>query len=278
MSKTKDINEDYLQITLSNNDTLRDKIHDIHNFLRNSGIGYGLSSLKIFNLFYALKKLELNNHFEKTGLSECCRFSNMLKGFQSKDLENILNEIKKNKRLSYILYYSISKSINLVILNQLINLIEELCEIENKLNVQLSGKIYEYFIGRDQTAISELGAYFTDRHITRYIYETLLKPKLDTENNVYSMVDMFGGSGGFTVGYIDYLMKNYNEIEWDTQIKKINHFDMNEDVIKSAMLEFYCLTGEFSDKDSMKCVNSFQYDFNNKKYHYIILGILFLDL
>ena len=42
MSKTKDINEDYLQITLSNNDTLRDKIHDIHNFLRNSGIGYGL--------------------------------------------------------------------------------------------------------------------------------------------------------------------------------------------------------------------------------------------
>ena len=267
MSKTKDINEDYLQITLSNNDTLRDKIHDIHNFLRNSGIGYGLSSLKIFNLFYALKKLELNNHFEKTGLSECCRFSNMLKGLQSKGLENVLNEIKKNDRLSYILSYSISKSINSVILNQLINLIEELCEIENKLNVQLSGKIYEYFIGRDQTAISELGAYFTDRHIINYIYEELLP---NEDENIYDMIDMFGGSGGFTVGYINYLYKNFKNINWKEELKKISHYDMNEDIIKTAMLEVYCLTGDFPPIDNIKCINSFNYDFSKKKYHYIL--------
>ena len=49
------------------------------------------------------------------------------------------------------------------------------------------------------------------------------------------------------------------------QIKKVNHFDMNEDVIKYAMLEFYCLTGEFSHKTNMKCINSFQYDFGDKK-------------
>ena len=84
------------------------------------------------------------------------------------------------------------------------------------------------------------------------------------------MVDMFGGSGGFTVGYIDFLKNKYHDIEWKTQIKKVNHFDMNEDVIKSAMLEFYCLTGEFSHKNNMKCINSFQYDFGHKKYHYIV--------
>ena len=268
---------DYIDVTLSNNDTLRDKIHDIHNFLRNSGVGYGMTALKIFNLFYGLKKIELNGNFKKSGLDECCKFSNILKEFNNNTelgneniKNNILKAISNNKKLKYMLFYLLPNSINAEVLKELINLIEELCNMEDKLNVQLSGKIYEYFIGRDETAISELGAYFTDRHITRYIYETLLKPKLDTENNVYSMIDMFGGSGGFTVGYIDYLMKNYNEIEWNTEIKKINHFDMNEDVIKSAMLEFYCLTGEFSDKDSMKCVNSFQYDFNNKKYHYII--------
>ena len=50
---------------------------------------------------------------------------------------------------------------------------------KNKLNVQLSGKIYEYFIGRDETAISELGAYFTDRHITKYNDEKCLAEEKD---------------------------------------------------------------------------------------------------
>lgn len=36
-------------------------------------------------------------------------------------------------------------------------------------NFDIKGKIYEYFIGRDKTSISELGAYFTDRHITDFI-------------------------------------------------------------------------------------------------------------
>jgi restriction endonuclease S subunit len=276
-----EINEDYIDITLSNNDTLRDKIHDIHNFLRNSGVGYGMTALKIFNIFYGLKKLEMNNNFKKTGLGECCRFSNIYNSFNTIDISKIekayemfisktVNEELYNSEKLDFLFYLIPDSIKGETIKRLVILIDELCNMENKLNVQLSGKIYEYFIGRDESAISELGAYFTDRHITRYIYNNLLKPELDENDDVYSMIDMFGGSGGFTIGYIDYLIQNYNNINWKTQIKKVNHYDMNEDVIKSAMLEFYCLTGEFSDKENMKCVNSFQYDFGTKKYRYII--------
>lgn len=33
----------------------------------------------------------------------------------------------------------------------------------------IKGKVYEYFIGRDKSAISDLGAYFTDRPITSFI-------------------------------------------------------------------------------------------------------------
>ena len=276
-----EINEDYIDITLSNNDTLRDKIHDIHNFLRNSGVGYGMTALKIFNIFYGLKKLEMNNNFKKTGLDECCRFSNIYNSFNTIDISKIEKayemfisktvnkELYNNENLDF-LFYLIPDSIKGETIKRLVILIEELCNMESKLNVQLSGKIYEYFIGRDESAISELGAYFTDRHITRYVYENLLKPELDENDDVYSMVDMFGGSGGFTIGYIDYLTQKYNNINWKTQIKKVNHYDMNEDVIKSAMLEFYCLTGEFPDKENMKCVNSFQYNFGSKKYRYIV--------
>ena len=39
----------------SNRDDLRDYIHDIHNFLRNSGVGYGQTGMKIFCVFYGLK-------------------------------------------------------------------------------------------------------------------------------------------------------------------------------------------------------------------------------
>lgn len=70
----------------------------------------------------------------------------------------------------------------------------------------LSGKIYEYFIGRDDTAISELGAYFTDRHIVDYIIDKL-NPEINKDGSIPSMVDMFGGSGGFTTGYVNYFNK-----------------------------------------------------------------------
>ena len=55
------------------------------------------------------------------------------------------------------------------------------------------------------------------------------------------MIDMFGGSGGFTLGYMDYLIKNFN-INWEENQNQISHYDMNADVVQYAMLEYLCLT------------------------------------
>ena len=41
---------------ITNSDSLKEHIHDIHNYLRNHGGGYGLNALKIFNIFYGIKK------------------------------------------------------------------------------------------------------------------------------------------------------------------------------------------------------------------------------
>ena len=41
-----------IQNNISNKDALRDKIHEIHNFLRNNGAGYGMNALKVFNIIY----------------------------------------------------------------------------------------------------------------------------------------------------------------------------------------------------------------------------------
>jgi len=263
-------------VVINNREALQEAIHEIHNFLRNNGAGYGMNALKVFNLIYGLKKISDKNLLKKVGLSDKCHFNNLLKMVKSNKLINyiyddILNEVNNSEVLKDFLFYEIPKNLKNDVAVFLVNKIEEISKIEKSENMQLSGKIYEYFIGRDESAISELGAYFTDRHITNYIYDNLLElTSLDNNNKVPTMIDPFGGSGGFTTGFIMFLNKNYN-IDWKTELTKVNHYDINEDVIKSAALEFFCLTNELPDMtNNLGYKNAFTDEFNNKKYKLVI--------
>ena len=51
---------------------IKSYVHSIHNFIRNSGAGYGMSALKLFNVFYSLKILD--GKMVKNGYSECCEW------------------------------------------------------------------------------------------------------------------------------------------------------------------------------------------------------------
>jgi type I restriction-modification system DNA methylase subunit len=262
--------------SVSNKESLKDKIHEIHNYLRNNGAGYGMNALKVFNIIYGLKKIEENELLDKVNLKKPdCEFSYLLKLANDNQDErlaelifgNVLQSIYESE-LKDLLFYEIPKNIRGSVLVFLIKEINKITIIEKTCNVLLSGKIYEYFIGRDESAISELGAYFTDRHIVDYILSKL-DPKLNTDGTISSMIDMFGGSGGFTTGYINYLNDKYPKmINWETEINKIYHFDMNEDVIKSAGLEFFCLTGVFPNMENLRYKNSFTDEFSNEKYKY----------
>ena len=135
----------------------------------------------------------------------------------------VLDSISRSS-IRELLFYEIPRNIKGSVFTHLIKEIDKVAQIEVTCNVLLSGKIYEYFIGRDESAISELGAYFTDRHIVDYIYDRL-NPKMCDNGVIPSMIDMFGGSGGFTTGYIDKLNKKYPElVNWVTEINKIYHY------------------------------------------------------
>lgn len=284
---------------ISSKEALKDKIHQIHNYLRNNGAGYGMNALKVFNVIYGLNRIDKYGLFEETELDFRCKFSNLLTmatrdsdpNFEelcsfvtgSKD-DDLLSLIFENDKVKNMLYYDIPREIKGKAIAYLIKEVEEISKLETKFNVQLSGKVYEYFIGRDETAISELGAYFTDRHITDFIYQELLKPQPNEDGSVPSMVDMFGGSGGFTVGYAKYLSDNFTEeegeIDMQSCIDNIYHYDMNADVIKSAALELFCITKKFPNMDgtngNIRTVNSFKNDFiqrgtnANQKFHYVV--------
>lgn len=270
--------------SITNREALREKIHEIHNYIRNHGAGYGMNGLKLFNVLYGLKKIEEKGLLDKTRLKRPeCEFSYLLHLATTGEDEKLSTTILKDvldslyeSDLKGFLYYDLSRHLKSSIFAYLINEIEQITRIEETCNVLLSGKIYEYFVGRDESAISELGAYFTDRHIVNYILDKL-DPVVE-DGEVPSMVDMFGGSGGFTTGYIDYLQKKAEEkdepIEWETQLKQVSHYDMNEDVVKSAGLEFFCLTGVLPNPKQLFYKNSFTDNFEDdqglRKYHYVL--------
>lgn len=262
---------DHATSNITNSDDLREKIHEIHNYMRNNGIGYGLTSLKVFNLFYGLMKIEDYELNEIIGLTnEKCKFSNLLKLVNEKDFIDILNNetinmIYDNPNVNLLLGYNIPTDLKPDIYKYLLDEINSIKDIEKSSKEQLSGKIYEYFVGRDQSAISELGAYFTNRRIVDFILNKI-KPQLKSDGTIPKMIDMFGGSGGFTIGYMDYLINNKFEIDWKTQLNNIYHFDINEDVLKSARLELFCLSHGIipNMKDNVIRTNSFKKDFNEK--------------
>jgi restriction endonuclease S subunit len=268
--------------SVSNKEALKDKIHEIHNYLRNNGAGYGMNALKVFNILYGLKKIEESGLFDKVNLKKPdCEFSYLLSLSNNGEGErltelifgNVLDSIKSSE-IGELLFYEIPQNIRGSVFVYLIKEIDRITIIEKTCNVLLSGKIYEYFIGRDESAISELGAYFTDRHITKYSLQKA-NPKINEDGTIPSMIDMFGGSGGFTTEYINYLNEEYSQlINWTTEINKIYHYDMNEDVIKSAGLEFFCLTGVLPNMNNLKYKNSFTDEFAGDKnelmkYNYV---------
>ena len=75
--------------TASNKEALKDKIHEIHNYLRNNGAGYGMNALKLFNILYGLKKIEEHGLLDKVSLKKPdCEFSYLLSlANESKDEE-----------------------------------------------------------------------------------------------------------------------------------------------------------------------------------------------
>ena len=217
---------------ITNSESLKEHIHSIHNYLRNHGGGYGLGALKIFNIFYGIKKLEEHGLNEKIGLSDEYWFSCLLRmskemtdeDFHHHIVDGLLNELYEKPSLKEFLFYEIPKNIKSDVFRYLIGEINDITRIEKESNVLLSGKVYEYFVGRDESAISELGAYFTNRILVDYTIGKV-NPQLDSDGNVSSMIDMFGGSGGFTTGYVNYMKEQYPNIDWKTNVHNIFHYD-----------------------------------------------------
>jgi len=135
---------------ITNSEVLRDKIHELHNLMRNNCIGYGMTALKVFNLLYGLKKLDELDLYEKIGLTnEKCKWSYLLnlvktnsKGIISIIDKHILVEISKNKNLNSLIGYEIPIDLKDDVFNRLVLEVDSIPDAEKSSGELLSGKIY----------------------------------------------------------------------------------------------------------------------------------------
>ena len=287
-------------MSINTKEQLKSHIHKIHNLIRNSGAGYGLDALKIFNFFYGLKVLELfwdEYELESARFSQLVEmakkadtpekelrihdelFGNNLSKGDKKYKQGCLYELNDNNELRKILVTKINEALKTNFYKQIILEINKIPTVNNKqktdivgdkFDVDIKGKTYEYFIGRDKQAISDLGAYFSDRHFTNFAIN-IVKPEL-VDDKVPMYIDPFGGSGGFTISFVNYIKSKYPKLDWDddSNIDSINHYDMSEVVVKSCALEIFALTGKIPDmKEAFQIGNSFKADFGGFKYKYI---------
>lgn len=255
---------------IKNDEDLKQLFHGIHDYIRNHEAYYGMNALKIFNVIYTLKLLEPkvkskepleyntglkdnegNDIYDKHIFSDKCLFSNLVKkvksGQKGKEdvtgliLHDILDELCSKPALRDTIFYEIPGEIKT---DTFAYIIQELDRIGYDCDV--GGKNYEYFVGRDPQAISELGAYFTNRPFINFIMQKI-NPQISDDGKIPTMMDMFGGSGGFPIMYARHMIQQAKDknmdINWKTELSKIYHFDNNLDVVKSARIELLSLTG-----------------------------------
>ena len=101
LSDTKNIME-----CITSKDAIKDAIHEIHNFMRNHGAGYGMSALKVFNIIYSLYRIEKINYLEKLEINvkftELVKYAEENKGSIIKnEIDKVVDDLFNNPKLLY---------------------------------------------------------------------------------------------------------------------------------------------------------------------------------
>jgi type I restriction-modification system DNA methylase subunit len=135
-------------------------------------------------------------------------------------------------------------------------------ELFNK--IDLIGDIYEHFINREGKSMKDLGQYFTDRTLIKYLVN-MIDPKMNDNGVIQNVWDPAAGTGGFLIEYIANLNRKYKNIDWSTNKHEVYGNDINKTT--SSLLKnnlYYSLKqmcGTSIDmQDSLKMDSDITYD------------------
>ncbi len=123
---------------------------------------------------------------------------------------------------------------------KIVKLFNEIDIHEVAKHTDVLGFIYEQHISTGSGGGRDLGKFYTDRQITRYLTE-LLGSDI-TAGRPDSMCDATMGTGGFILSYIEYVTKMCPEVKWDDY--DLAGGDIDDKVAAIARLNVFLRTGK----------------------------------
>ena len=163
-----------------------------------------------FDNMIKLNKTDLFNKFYNPSNSRNCVVRYLRDGDIFGYNKNFPFQIKNESTLEFL--YSRVNNINNI-------------ELMDKLDIV--GDIYEHFINREGKTMKDLGQYFTDRTLIRYLVK-LINPRINTNGQVPTLWDPSSGTGGFLIEYIHQLNQLDDNINWGLNKNNIFANDINK--------------------------------------------------
>jgi len=211
-----------------------------------------------------LNKTDLYNKFYNPRNSQNCVVRYIRQGDMFGYTKDLPFQIKNESTLEYMYH-----RINNISTDELMN------------TYDVVGDIYEHFINREGKTMKDLGQYFTDRGLIKYLVK-LCNPQL-TDGKVPTVWDPSSGTGGFLIEYIRQLTETNPSINWSLNKTNIFANDINKNTYSLLKQNLYYSLKEGSEitiklQDSLVNNDEQMYDFILANPPFGIKGLKYKDM
>lgn len=268
---------------------ITDIIMRMQNKLRNTDGITGIDAMHHINMVLLSKSFN-DDLCELLGIPNEFSFSNMnnlnekdlMKKFYSRKpyTNTLLYHIRLNKRFGYdkdIAFQIKNESTLKYLYTQVVEIpTEELFQ-----TVDIIGDIYEHFINREGKTMKDLGQYFTDRDLIKYLVN-IADPKINNNGLCESIWDPSAGTGGFLIEYIAHLNRKYDNIDWSINKNQIYGNDINKNTStllkQNLYYSFRETCGPVDMKDSLLTDSDTKYDYILANPPFGVKGLKYKDM
>lgn len=277
---------------MSANNNIKENVWAMQNELRNKEGITGIDAMHHV-LMILLAKSFTKEQCQKLNIPEEFAFENMIQ-LNKKDLyDKFYNP--RNSQNCVVRYlrekdmFGYTKDLPFQIKNPttlefMYNKISKITSEEIMNTYDLVGDIYEHFINREGKTMKDLGQYFTDRTLIRYLVD-LCDPQVSPDYHVPSVWDPSAGTGGFLIEYIHHMNKQSDMIDWSIEKVNLHANDINKNTYCLLMQNLYYSlkvgagsTINLMDSLDKKSGNDQMYDFILANPPFGIKGLKYKDM
>ena len=274
---------------MSANNNIKENVWAMQNELRNKEGITGIDAMHHVLMILLAKSFTIEQ-CQKLKIPEEFAFENMIqlnkkdlydKFYNTRNMQNcVVRYLREKDMFGYTkdLPFQIK---NPTTLEFMYNKINKITSEEIMNTYDLIGDIYEHFINREGKTMKDLGQYFTDRGLIRYLVD-LCNPQVN-DGHIPTVWDPSAGTGGFLIEYIHHMEKQSDTIDWRIEKVNLHANDINKNTYCLLMQNLYYSLREgigstINLMDSLVTNDDQMYDFILANPPFGIKGLKYADM